>query len=155
VESLCLVCPLKDPVALDQAMQRTAVPSSGSKKFLTRGEQKTQSSQSSSILSGVIPELHPPPGLPQGNVGTPRSVIRQMIRKCLLPTSALKSMGIRAEAALPEERSQSKVKFTYADEDEDEVEDELFENVPFLSLSTMNCTHCLTLEWLAFGRRMG
>lgn len=40
-----------------------------------------------------LPELRPPPGLPLGNVGTPIARVLESIRHCLLPTSALRSLG--------------------------------------------------------------
>ena len=39
-------------------------------------------------------ELHPPPGLPQGNVGTCRSAVLCAIRSCKLPASVIKRLGI-------------------------------------------------------------
>ena len=39
-------------------------------------------------------ELHPPPGLPQGNVGTSRSAVLSAIRACKLPASVIKRLGL-------------------------------------------------------------
>lgn len=39
-------------------------------------------------------ELHPPPALPQGNVGTCRSAVLCAIRSCRLPASVIKRLGI-------------------------------------------------------------
>ncbi|CAE7755741.1 Gpatch3 [Symbiodinium sp. CCMP2456] len=39
-------------------------------------------------------ELHPPPALPKGNVGTSRSAILSEIRSCRLPASVVKRLGI-------------------------------------------------------------
>ncbi|CAK9020145.1 unnamed protein product [Durusdinium trenchii] len=54
-------------------------------------------------------ELHPPPGLPQGNVGTARSAVLAAIRACKLPASVIKRLGVvpskirstRSSAAIP------------------------------------------------------
>lgn len=40
-----------------------------------------------------LPEFRPPPGLPRGNVGTPIDRVLDSIRHCLLPASALRSLG--------------------------------------------------------------
>eukprot|EP00439_Symbiodinium_sp_Y106_P053484 s1591_g7.t1 len=39
-------------------------------------------------------ELHPPPALPKGNVGTSRSAILSQIRSCRLPAAVVKRLGI-------------------------------------------------------------
>ncbi|CAE7400929.1 Gpatch3 [Symbiodinium natans] len=39
-------------------------------------------------------ELNPPPALPKGNVGTSRSAILSAIRRCTLPPSVVKRLGI-------------------------------------------------------------
>eukprot|EP00913_Durusdinium_trenchii_P032673 g30582.t1 len=39
-------------------------------------------------------ELHPPPGLPQGNVGTARSAVLAAIRACKLPASVIKRLQL-------------------------------------------------------------
>eukprot|EP00794_Sanderia_malayensis_P013998 gene13998-15456_t len=45
------------------------------------------------ILS--LPELKPPPGLPNGNVGTSMHVLLESIRNCKLPSSIIKSLGLQ------------------------------------------------------------
>ena len=45
----------------------------------------------------ILPELRPPSGLPQGNVGTPLRVIESAISACRLPTRIIKNLGLRFE----------------------------------------------------------
>lgn len=96
MNTVCIIIPIKDPSQLE------------------RDNPGNVKSSSKSSLGTYLPELHPPPGLPQGNVGTPRAVIREAIRKCLLPASALKEMGVRGEPAPPPERIFGEVKMRYA-----------------------------------------
>jgi hypothetical protein len=46
-------------------------------------------------------EMKPPAAIPRGNVGTPRAVIQEAVRKCAIPVSALRKMGITHTAPLP------------------------------------------------------
>eukprot|EP01122_Echinamoeba_exundans_P013141 TRINITY_DN5683_c0_g1_i1.p1 TRINITY_DN5683_c0_g1~~TRINITY_DN5683_c0_g1_i1.p1 ORF type:complete len:439 (+),score=56.37 TRINITY_DN5683_c0_g1_i1:38-1318(+) len=45
-------------------------------------------------------EMKPPHAIPNGNVGTPRSVIQEAVRKCAIPVSALRKLGITYTAPI-------------------------------------------------------
>ena len=62
-------------------------------------------------------ELHPPAFLPQGNVGTPRSVLLQQISHCALPSFLIKELGVSTRKP-GLSRRYAQVPFNYAKEQE-------------------------------------
>jgi hypothetical protein len=71
------------------------VVTSSHKRFLTRKEKRIASFQSLRLSN--LPELHPPPGLPQGNVGTHTHTLVANARQGILPRPVLVKLGISQE----------------------------------------------------------
>ena len=78
--------------------------SQSGRKFARRGDKKSlpclkdkQPAGPQSLLSqlGSLQEMHPPAGLPRGNVGTPRQIILQHVNNCVLPSGVLRRLCIR------------------------------------------------------------
>jgi hypothetical protein len=70
-----------------------------------------------------LAELHPPPIMPNGNVGTPTKVFTDLIRDCRLPPAVIKKLGL----SFPKMRSKRRygnVPFDYGLESNSGAEDE-------------------------------
>jgi len=61
--------------------------------------------------NGMLRELYPPRGLPRGNVGTPTTEMRALAGRCLIPPSALRSLGVALSSDL---RVRRRGEYSYA-----------------------------------------
>lgn len=59
-----------------------------------------------------LPELHPPPLMPNGNVGTPLSVFKELIRACKLPPCVIKKLNLNV-SIVKSKKKYSNVPFDY------------------------------------------
>ncbi|KAL6051485.1 G patch domain-containing protein 3 [Balamuthia mandrillaris] len=124
----CLIRPIKPTAAQNKnkekgAAQEEAVEGETGGRYLT-GQQR-MAERSVSRVDESHPwedllELRPPPLLPQGNVGTPLAFFKEKIRRCEMPSSLLRKMGL-ASLRKRKYRRYGEVFYAY---EEDEGSDE-------------------------------
>ncbi|XP_014666083.1 PREDICTED: G patch domain-containing protein 3-like isoform X2 [Priapulus caudatus] len=69
-----------------------------SSKYVTRKEQRQidpDREQLTDVNIRQLAELHPPPVMPQGNVGTPVTYFLEQIRLCRMPGHLIKQLGLQ------------------------------------------------------------
>uniref|UniRef100_A0A3B1JVJ4 G patch domain containing 3 n=1 Tax=Astyanax mexicanus TaxID=7994 RepID=A0A3B1JVJ4_ASTMX len=65
--------------------------------YKTKAELKRRTTRSDHFTRAdlkALPEMNPPPLMPQGNVGTPVSVFLQLIQSCRLPPRLIRQLGL-------------------------------------------------------------
>ncbi|KRZ59903.1 G patch domain-containing protein 3 [Trichinella nativa] len=73
-----------------------------------------QSNGTKGISYVVMRQLKPPALLPNGNVGTPTSVILNFIKQCKFPPHMIRKLGIYDRTSLSSQRSGVEIPFAYA-----------------------------------------
>lgn len=86
---------VNDAVTESPLKHRQAKAAAYQSKYQTRSEKRQQLAKE----TGGHEELHPPPELPQGNVGTPDAVLEQLTRACKLPSSVANLLPDAKKAA--------------------------------------------------------
>ncbi|KAL6046376.1 G patch domain-containing protein 3 [Balamuthia mandrillaris] len=126
----CLIRPIKKTAAQNKneekgAAQEEAFEGETGGRYLTGRQRMAERSVSRVDESHPwedLLELRPPPLLPQGNVGTPLAFFKEKIRRCEMPSSLLRKMGL-ASLRKRKYRRYGEVFYTY-EEDEGSHEQE-------------------------------
>jgi hypothetical protein len=76
----------------------------------------------------VPKDLLPPPGLPQGNVGTPSKRLVELVSACVVPPAILKGLGVQLSSCSRSRQRQGEFNFVWGFKgDGDDMEDDIEE----------------------------